>query len=698
VQLEQILTSRDDDSKVSAELQAAADVQVGVVKRLEAEAAGLAAKARELTGDRDAAAKALPKVMQKKARLAARVAELQGRVASDATAAKANAETLAQLTARVADVKGQLEKSANPACATAEAEFLAARAEVDRLAARIDALYEKQGRGAKFKSKKERDEYLASHLAELRGDLARGEQAAAALDKDAREAAAKVKKGKASVEAANKEAAAQSTAVATLGTQLEQLAAQRTAAQQARTEAWRSAADAEKRLKELKDEADAAERALHASTPPAVRLGLESVRALAQSGEIDGIYGPLIDLFKPNNPRYNVAVDVVAGAQIFNVVVEDDEVASKVIAHLLKTKGGRVTLMPLNRLKDARVDYPSSTDDCHPLINFLKHEATYKKAVAQVFSRVLLCRTTAIAAQYARSHGLTCITLEGDMVNRKGALQGGYCEADASRLVSVARMYAATGEIDAVNAKLEEYKEAALKADQAVTTLRGQEHKAETDRARARDSADRLAADVSRFERDITAATKLQEDKLRALAEATQAAGALRSRIAELEAEIGSELTSKLNAAETLELSTCSKAAEAARARLAKATAALDAARSEKTQMETLLNENLLRRVAELRSNSSTGAGAGTVARADELEKAKRELAEVASDEASAQQELSQLEAALASTASANLKTQAELEAARAQAAATSEKITAESLRMEKVCIARCEFAYATPR
>ena len=41
---------------------------------------------------------------------------------------------------------------------------------------------------------------------------------------------------------------------------------------------------------------------------------------------------------------------VTAGNQLFHVVVETDDVATTLVNHLNRTKGGRATFMPLNRL------------------------------------------------------------------------------------------------------------------------------------------------------------------------------------------------------------------------------------------------------------------------------------------------------------------------------------------------------------
>lgn len=68
---------------------------------------------------------------------------------------------------------------------------------------------------------------------------------------------------------------------------------------------------------------------------------------------------------------------------LFHVVVEDDIVSTNIIRHLNSLKGGRVTFIPLNRVKAPRVSYPQSTDVI-PLLKKLRFSEVYAPAFEQV--------------------------------------------------------------------------------------------------------------------------------------------------------------------------------------------------------------------------------------------------------------------------------------------------------------------------
>jgi chromosome segregation ATPase len=65
------------------------------------------------------------------------------------------------------------------------------------------------------------------------------------------------------------------------------------------------------------------------------------------------------------------------------VVVENDEISTKIIKHLNSLKGGRVTFIPLNRVRAPHVSYPQSSDVV-PLLKKLKFSPDYTPAFAQV--------------------------------------------------------------------------------------------------------------------------------------------------------------------------------------------------------------------------------------------------------------------------------------------------------------------------
>ena len=79
------------------------------------------------------------------------------------------------------------------------------------------------------------------------------------------------------------------------------------------------------------------------------------------------------------------AIEAAIGSAIFNIVVDTDETASKLLEAMKQVKAGRVTFMPLNRM-DVKTpkEMPPVTENCFPMLNQLQFKPSLKKAFQQV--------------------------------------------------------------------------------------------------------------------------------------------------------------------------------------------------------------------------------------------------------------------------------------------------------------------------
>lgn len=167
------------------------------------------------------------------------------------------------------------------------------------------------------------------------------------------------------------------------------------------------------------------------------------------------------------------AVEVVAGSSLFHLVVDTDQTATAILEVLNREKGGRVTFMPLNRLKPKESRYPDS-EQAIPLMSRLEYDDRFHPAMLQVFGKAILAPTLEEASAFARSHGLTGITFEGDRADRKGALTGGFVDFNQSRLECISVMRATRERMNQDQRKLQDIKLRLLALDQEILTARDQ--------------------------------------------------------------------------------------------------------------------------------------------------------------------------------------------------------------------------------
>ena len=159
--------------------------------------------------------------------------------------------------------------------------------------------------------------------------------------------------------------------------------------------------------------------------------------------------------------------------------------------------------MPLNRLRPKPA--PSvNAQDAIPLLSKITYDPIHAKAFQQVFGRTCVCRDLTLAAAYVKSHGINTITLDGDKVDHKGALSGGYHDIRRSRLDAIRAMSTWRTKSEADENRHKEVKATILELDQQIARLAGQTQVLTSQLAQQKHARDGLgdAAGVLRNERE----------------------------------------------------------------------------------------------------------------------------------------------------------------------------------------------------
>lgn len=141
---------------------------------------------------------------------------------------------------------------------------------------------------------------------------------------------------------------------------------------------------------------------------------------------LKGVLGSLRNLIKVPK-EYQLAIEIAAGLHLNDIIVENDETASYCIDYLKREKIGRATFLPLNKIKWKRLDEKAFKIKgvIGPASKVVKCDSKISPAVEFVFGNTLLVENLEVA----RALGIgkvRMVTLEGDLVERSGAMTGGY--------------------------------------------------------------------------------------------------------------------------------------------------------------------------------------------------------------------------------------------------------------------------------
>ena len=349
--------------------------------------------------------------------------------------------------------------------------------------------------------------------------------------------------------------------------------------------------------------------------------GLAAVRRIKRQHNLEGVYGTLAELFEVPD-RYKTAVEVTAGTSLFHYVVDNEETATRVLEILQREKAGRVTFMPLNRIKPKPVSIPKASDAIH-MITKLQYDPMFENAFQHVFGKTIICPNLQVAAQYARSHAVSAITPEGDRADKKGALTGGYHDPRNSRIDAVRSVMKWREEYEAQKARAAEIKRQLEQLDQRITSAVGGLRKADQRKQQLEGSYDplnrelRSKSDDLQTKRDALDAKQCSAEKIEA------AIRDLSEQQTSYETELSSDYKKALSRDEERQLETLSTTVQDLRRQNSELSAARSELESRKAEIEVELRENLRLTLEQLKSQENSSSGAASSIK---LKESRREL------------------------------------------------------------------------
>lgn len=491
----------------------------------------------------------------------------------------------------------------------------------------LNALFAKQGRVNRFRTKAERDAYLKQEIASIEAYQRARSAALDSTRKDVTQKTQNVTEMERRIDNIRGSLEDGRTRVKDIGEQVTALKEQQTELIERRKELWREDTKLDGLLAHASDELRAAERNLAGMMDKDTGAGLRAVDRIAERHNLEGVYGPLYRLFEIPDSAFSTAIELTAGNSLFHVVVDTDATAQKVLDIMLREKNGRVTFMPLNRLKPKQPTIPPN-QDALPLLEKLSYESTHTKAFQQVFGKTWVCRDLTVAAAYVKSHGVNTITLDGDKVDRKGALTGGYHDVRRSRIEAVKNVATWRSKFDAEDKRAKEVKAAITTLEQEITKVTGKIQVLSVQQAQAKEAREVHLSDsvsLSRERERLSEAIVALENEADELE--TELSGIVQ-RLQGYRTELASPLTRALTDDEANLIDTLGQQVDERRKRvleLSKLRTELD---SRKNLLEIELNESLRRKEKELQTilESLGDSANGEVSSADNLDARLREL------------------------------------------------------------------------
>ncbi|MFW6037942.1 MAG: chromosome segregation protein SMC [Candidatus Saliniplasma sp.] len=282
-------------------------------------------------------------------------------------------------------------------------------------------------------------------------------------------------------------------------------------------------------------------------------------------GELEGVHGTIAELADVDS-KYETALQVSAGGRMQSIVVENDEVASKAIKHLKKNDAGRATFLPLNKMRKGRprgkairaVKDDSAVDFALELVDF---DDKYENVFWYVFQDTVVMEDIDSAREMMG--GVRMVTLDGEKIERSGAMVGGTLNKNMMSFSAPDR-----GKLDRVGTELKKTRENLKKVTSELRDVQGRIDEIQDSMDELRSQGDKtgkidnLEAQVKRTKEKIQRKIEALEEKSKKKSEMEETVSKLERSVEHIEDEIGKlkderkEISEKIKEVSPQELST----------------------------------------------------------------------------------------------------------------------------------------------
>jgi chromosome segregation protein len=145
-------------------------------------------------------------------------------------------------------------------------------------------------------------------------------------------------------------------------------------------------------------------------------------KALEAILAMEGVHGIISDLGKAPK-EYTTALNVAAGNKLHFVVCDDDQIAADGIRYLKEERLGRVTFLPLNKLRPPVLPPLKEPGVVDYAVNLLEYDPKFDRAFGVVLGSTVVVDTLERARKLIGKYRM--VTLDGELLEKSGAITGG---------------------------------------------------------------------------------------------------------------------------------------------------------------------------------------------------------------------------------------------------------------------------------
>ena len=203
---------------------------------------------------------------------------------------------------------------------------------------------------------------------------------------------------------------------------------------------------------------------------------IEGTRPVTSDGNGGRIWGPVSRLIDVG-ARYVLAVETALGANIQNIIVDDESTAKAAIAYLKKKNAGRATFYPITSMKPRYSPIPDS--ECKKYAGYIgtcdsviKFDEKFSGIIRNLLASTLIFDNIDNASVMAKETGYRTriVTVDGQVINAGGSFTGGSAKRDSGMLTRKSETEKLKNDVAALSKILEDNKNSQNECDRRIAS------------------------------------------------------------------------------------------------------------------------------------------------------------------------------------------------------------------------------------
>lgn len=239
------------------------------------------------------------------------------------------------------------------------------------------------------------------------------------------------------------------------------------------------------------------------------------MKNIKREGLFSGVVGPVGDNFT-TQAEYEVALNIAFGFSMQNIIIDTVKDSESIFNYIKKNKFGRVTLLPIDRIKGRSLKSLSSLKGYNIIgyaIDLVQCNESLKDIYSNLLGNTIVVKDykSALRLDAALNNSNRIVTLQGESINRGGSISGGSIQSNSVGVINRTReINTLIKDIDTFNKKFIEserqvnaLQDKLRECDNDLSSLKSREEELKGETANLNANLERLNLTIKNAEKEL---------------------------------------------------------------------------------------------------------------------------------------------------------------------------------------------------